>query len=472
MPGKYHIKTELDRAIHVMELLSEKDNFRNLSERVAFMHYLAKMLRRVSALLVDHKNKVCASIVDNSGIDYWTMKGAFEKCANDFRNVSDGGNLRTYDDDYLEETDDLYLDLTIQEVMDYDDQMYGESTFYKNSRLEEAHKVLLGSSVHLYERISKELGGIIGMLNDISQYEQSLPQILNDQYDNLYLEYEKNGWKTDKDKFKEHVLYQTTGHTNVLERLNRYYPIYLKEFSSSEQGCANVSNPWVYIYRHRNELSQDELHSIFYRLHCKRQLENCITYFDLVKEPQHKLVFKNKAAEELVTMLMPTILRYEGFEHSYQYVVVLMVCDDLKLTQTENSRRGLEFKDYINLFLDEDCHVKHPSTYNPYLNKLKGGHFGKLSKDNYYKTDYNDTEFEKLKDVYWYTLSLLNKVLCMEFPSVRFAGYLREEHPKTPSLKDFANASAKSIDRNKLFLLRDVLNGEIKDFLDLKEDHR
>ena len=164
MPGKYQIKAELERAIHVRDLLSEKDNFRNLSERVAFMHYLAKMLRRVSALLAEHRNNVCTSIVDNSGIDYRVMKGAFEKCANDFDNVSDGGNLRTYDEDYLEDIDDLFRDLTTQEVMSYDDQVFSENTFYKNSQLEGAHKILLDSSVHLHKRISKELGVIMGML--------------------------------------------------------------------------------------------------------------------------------------------------------------------------------------------------------------------------------------------------------------------------------------------------------------------
>lgn len=472
MPGKYQIKTELDRAIHVMGLLSEKENFRNLSERVAFMHYLAKMLRRVSALLADHKNNVCASIVDNSGIDYWVMKGAFEKCANDFENVSDAGNLRTYDADYIEEPDALYRDFNTKEVMDFDNQEFGESNFYKNSQLEDAHKVLLDSSVHLYKRLSNEFGVIIGMLNDIYRYEQSLPGILVEQYDKLYLGYETDEWKSDKDKFKGNVLYQISGHTSILESLKLYYPIYLNEFSSSEQGCVNVSNPWIYIYRHRNELSRDDLHSIFYRLHCKRQLENCIAYFDLIKEPQYKLIFKNKAAEELVTMLMPTIAKYEGFKFSYQYVVVLMVCDDLGLTQQENMKRGKEYVAFMNPLLNEEFWASDASTYNPYLRKLNEIAFGRLSKDNYYKSKYNDTEFEKLKDVYWYTLSFINKVLRFDIKTSRFAGYLHEEHPKVPLIKDLLDASGKSIDRNRLFLLRDVLNGEIKEFLDLKEDNR
>ena len=452
-----------------MELLSEKDNFRNLSERVAFMHYLAKMLRRVSALLADHKNKVCASIVDNSGIDYRAMKGAFEKCANDFENVSDGGYLRTYDNDNLEDIDDLYRDLTTQEVMKYDDQVFGESTFYKNSQLKNAHKVLLDSSAHLYERIRKELSVIIGMLYDIYQYEQSLRSCIQEKYDKLYLEYEENEWKLDKEKFKEHTLYQITGHTCVVERLNRYYPIYLDEFNQYEHGCANAQKPFGYIFQHRKELSQDDLHGIFYRLHCKRTLENCIAYFDLVKEPQYKLIFKNRAMEELVTMLMPTITNYKGFKYAYQFVVVLMVCDDLKLTQTKNKKRGAQYVAFMNQNLKEEFWASDSSTYNPYLRKLKGRNFRKLSKDNYYNTEYNDTEFEKLKDVYWYTLSVVNKVLKLDLKPSRFAGYLRTEHPKTPPIIDFANTSAKSIDRNRLFLLRDVLNGEIKEFLDLNK---
>ena len=467
MPGKYQIKAELERAIHVMDLLSEKDNFRNLSERVAFMHYLAKMLRRVSALLAEHRNNVCNSIVDNSGIDYRAMKGKFDKCANDFENVMDGGYLRSYDADYLEESDDLFHDFTTQEVMHYDDQEFSENTFYKNHQLENAHKVLLDSSVHLYTRISKELEVIVGMLQGIYQYERDLLTSIRTKYDELYWNYEKEQWRSKKEKFKENILYQISGFECIEERLKRYYPIYLNEFKASEQICYNTENPCTYISQHRKELSHDDLHSIFYRLYCKRTLENCITYFDLVKEPQYKLIFKNKAVEELVTMLMPTILTYKGFEHSYQYVVVLMVCDDLKLSQTENSRRGLEFKDYINQFLEDDCQVKHQSTYNPYLNKLNESHFGRLSKDNYYNTEYNDTEFGKLSDVYWYTLSVINKVLKLKLEPSRFAGYLKAEHPQTPSIKDFADAFAKSIDRNRLFLLRDVLNGEIKEFLGL-----
>lgn len=467
MPGKYHIKTELDRAIQVMELLSEKENFRNLSERVAFMHYLAKMLRRVSALLADHKNNVCSSIVDDSGIDYRAMKGAFEKCANDFENTSDGGHLRTYDNDYIEDIDDLFRDLTTNEVIDYDNHFYNENTFYKNSQLESAHKILLDSSMHLHDRISRELEVIIGMLNDIYQYDQSLQSCIQEKYDKLYIKYEENEWKSDKEKFKEHTLYQITGHECVKERLIRYYPIYLNEFNQYEHGCANTPKPYTYIYRHRKNLSTDDLNSIFYHLHCKRKLEDCIAYFDLVNEPAHKLVFKNKAAEELVTLLLPTILQYEGFKYSYQYVVVLMVCDDLKLTQTENSKRGKEYKDYLNPFLQEEFWVSHASTYNPYLKKLEECNFGRLSKGNYYNTQYDDAEFERLKDVYWYTLSLINKVLSFNIRTSRFAGYLWEEHPKVPSIKELLDASDKSIDRNRLFLLRDVLNGEIKDFLDL-----
>lgn len=453
-----------------MELLSEKDNFRNLSERVAFMHYLAKMLRRVSALLADHKNNVCSSIVDNSGIDYRAMKGAFDKCANDFENVSDGGYLRTYDNDNLEYIDDLYRDLTTQEVMKYDDQVFGESTFYKNSQLEGAHKVLLDCSVHLHERISKELGVIIGMLTDIFQYDQSLRECIQEKYNKLYWEYEENEWLSEREKFKENILYQIAGHKSPLDRLKRYQPIFINEFSSSEQGCANTPKPYNYIYRNRKELSQDDLHSIFYRLHCKRELENCIAYFDMVKEPEHKLVFKNKAVEELVTMLMPIITQYDGFKHAYQYVVVLMVCDDLKLSQTENKKRGAQYVAFMNQNLKEKFWASDSSVYNPYLNKLNYGHFGRISKGNYYNTKYNDTEFGKLSDVYWYTLSVLNKVLRLELPSSRFAGYLRAEHPNTPPIKNFADAFAKSIDRNRLFLLRDVLNGEIEEFLGLNED--
>lgn len=471
MPGKYQTKSELDRAIQVMGLLSEKENFRNLSERIAFMHYLAKMLRRVSALLAEHKNNVCTTIVDNSGIDYFSMKSAYEKCLHDFENAMDRGYLRSYDADNLEEADDLYRDFTTQEVMKYDDQMFGESTFYKNSRLEDAHKVLLDSSVHLYNRVIKELGCVIGMLDDIGQYDYSLKECIQEKYEEAYSKYVDDKWVRDRDNFKENILYQISGHPCILDRLNRYYPIYLKELTSSEQGCINTSKPYVYIFHHRKELSQEDLRSIFRRLHCKRQLENCITYFDLIKEPKYKLIFKNKAAEELVTMLMPTIVRYEGFRHSYQYVVVLMVCDDLGLTQTENSRRGAEYVAFMNQYLKEEFWASDSSTYNPYLRKLNGGHFGRLSRDNYHQTEYNDTEFEKLKDVYWFTLSLLNKVLGIKQPSPLIAGYLHEEHKKVPLIKNLLDASDKAIDTNRLFLLRDVLNGEIEEFLELNEVH-
>ena len=201
MPGKYQIKAELERAIHVMELLSEKDNFRNLSERVAFMHYLAKMLRRVSALLVLHKDKVCASIVDNSGIDYVTLTGDFAKFLRCFKNVSDKGLLRVYDEELIEESDNPYLELTVDNVMKYDEEDFHEDTFYINSNLRSAHKVLLSNSVHLYTRIENELNEIIKMLGMIQGHLDDLEteDVLHKKYDDLYKEYENNKWRSDKE---------------------------------------------------------------------------------------------------------------------------------------------------------------------------------------------------------------------------------------------------------------------------------
>ena len=469
MPGKYQIKAELERAIHVMDLLSEKDNFRNLSERVAFMHYLAKMLRRVSALLVLHKDKVCASIVDNSGIDYVTLTGDFAKFLRCFKNVSDKGLLRVYDEELIEESDNPYLELTVDNVMKYDEEDFHEDTFYINSNLRSAHKVLLSNSVHLYTRIENELNEIIKMLGMIQGHLDDLEteDVLHKKYDDLYKEYENNKWRSDKEKFKLHILHQIAGYQHKLEGLKNYSQIYMDQLHQDIKKCCTSSKPYRYILSKRKEISDEDLSDIFFRLHCKRTLGNCIAYFDLVKEPEHKLIFKNKAVEEFVTMLMPTIAKYDGFKYAYQYVVVLMVCDDLKLTQTDNSRRGAEYVDFMNQNLKEEFWASDSSTYNPYLRKLNGAHFGKLSKDNYYKTEYNNTEFEKLKDVYWYTLSVINKVLKLKLEPSRFAGYLRAEHPKTPPIKDFADAFAKSIDRNRLFLLRDVLNGEIKEFLEL-----
>lgn len=82
------------------------------------------------------------------------------------------------------------------------------------------------------------------------------------------------------------------------------------------------------------------------------------------------------------------------------------------------------------------------------------------SKEGEDKVRYND-----LKDTYHYCLTVINRVLGYDLEEKGFADYLCISHDKAPTLEQLTDANGRPLNQEELFLYRDVINGEISDFL-------
>ena len=162
---------DLEKALEILKFACAKENFGCLTERVYYMFYLYRVLGRILYLLKQHYDKAKTTIVDISGINYSEMANLFNTYKRSLHDACDGGYLRSYDIDDIENDDDTYVDFSAIEVINnemvYDDKYVDET----NKRIQ---KSLLESSIGQYERIEKIIDSIIEKLNKLSENENSL----------------------------------------------------------------------------------------------------------------------------------------------------------------------------------------------------------------------------------------------------------------------------------------------------------
>jgi hypothetical protein len=90
--------------------------------------------------------------------------------------------------------------------------------------------------------------------------------------------------------------------------------------------------------------------------------------------------------------------------------------------------------------------------------KLLGSRFGELDETTIKKTGFTTDEYEKLKDYYWLTFSIINKVLGREASQEGYAAYLHEEHKNTPDINDFVNYQNEGVKERLATLKRALEN--------------
>ena len=452
---------ELEKALEILKFACTKENFGCLSERVYYMFYLNRVLGRMLYLLKQHYEKTQKTIVDISGINYSEMANLFNTYKHSLHDACDGGYLRSYDIDDIENDDDTYVDFTAIEVINnervYDDKYVDETT----KRIQNS---LLESSISQYERIEKIIGSIIEQLNKLSENENSLnsSDCQKERYSIMIANCEGK-WLNAKDKFKAYTVNHLYIYGNEKERgMKVLQDDLLETFSEKEREFVLCKHPHKYLYQRRHELCDKSVDELLIKRRKYEYYDNCQKYFTLKHMASYENLFVNVAAEKMMNVLMPNIIRYDGFMSNYKYVVVLLVCYDLGLSKSTGC--GTELMLFINGYIGKDEQIKDASSFNRVKKPLGDKHFGKMnppnSKEREDKLRYND-----LKDTYHYCLTVINRVLGYDLEEKGFADYLCISHDKAPTLEQLTDANGRPLNQEELFLYRDVINGEISDFL-------
>lgn len=232
----------------------------------------------------------------------------------------------------------------------------------------------------------------------------------------------------------------------------------LGEVAILNEQIKNEKEPLAYLLSQRDKLSQAQLKSHMKFVVCLKLLRQRIELYDLRQSATgaYKDLFTCRAAQELVTTLVPTISTYVDFRHGYQYAAFGMAMMDLGLTDAEK-RNGVQLMNFVNEAFKED--IEQASTLTRLTGKLLGSRFGELDETTIKKTGFTTDEYEKLKDYYWLTFSIINKVLGREASQEGYAAYLHEEHKNTPDINDFVNYQNEGV-KERLATLKRALENQ------------
>lgn len=452
---------ELEKALETLKYACNKENFGCLTERVYYMFYLYRVLGRILYLLKQHYEKVKTTIVDISGIKYLEKANLFNTYKRSLYDACDGGYLRSYDIDDIENDDDTYIDFSAKVVIKneeiYDDKYVDETT----KRIQNS---LLESSISQYERIEKIIDSIIEQLEKLSENENSLNSndCQKERYSIMIANCEGK-WLNAKDKFKAYTINHLFTYKKEKERgMKVLQEDLLETFSEKEREFVLCKHPHRFLYQKRHELCDRSVDDLLIKRRKYEYYDNCQKYFALKQKASYENLFVNVAAEKMMNVLMPNIIRYDGFMSNYKYVVILLACYDLGLSKSTGC--GTELKLFINGYIGKDEQIKDASSFNRVKKPLGDKHFGKINPPNSQEGE-DKLRYNDLKDTYHYCLTVINRVLGYDLEEKGFADYLCISHDKAPTLEQLTDANGRPLNQEELFLYRDVINGEISDFL-------
>lgn len=234
----------------------------------------------------------------------------------------------------------------------------------------------------------------------------------------------------------------------------------IKVLAELNERYLDGQRPAAFIVENRDKLTMEDVARHFRFVRCRKLLIRHIERFDLLKpaDEEYSILFVNKAAQELAILLKPTIAITVDFRYDYQYAALQMAMQDLGLIYCEKNN-GLQMMKYINsVYKPKDEQIKDQTTLTKWTGKLLGHKFGMMDENNLIG-NYDNTDFEKLKDRYWLCISIINKVVGRDLRELGFATYLYKEHERTPSISDYRNIEGQSI-MERLAEIKSVIRGE------------
>lgn len=287
----------------------------------------------------------------------------------------------------------------------------------------------------------------------------------------LEQQYEESMWEIDRERLlsetKEYIVLCNRSNSKdtfelFLQRKEREAtdPHDNKVLAELNECYLAGQRPAGFIVEHRDKLSIEDLAKHFCFVRCHRMIAQHIERFDLVGAPdkEYKDLFVNRAAQELVLLLEPTINRCVDFRHNYQYAALIMAMQDLGLVYCDRSN-GIQMKDFLNVsYLKNAEPIKDQKTLTEWTGKLLQKSFGKMDERNL-QGNFTQKDFGKLKDYYWLCLSIINKVVQVDLKKMHFATYLYKEHEKTPSITDYRNPAGESV-MERMAVLKDSISSE------------
>lgn len=227
-----------------------------------------------------------------------------------------------------------------------------------------------------------DLDRIIQSFRNIAESEKMLKADLDKRtklYQLMAKDYQENEWKNDQQYIREELddYIRQYGYTKeslqaFLKRLERDALNHARhgDVATINHHYLNQNSHVSYIYHSRHQLTKQDIRHHFYFVNSRNLVLQEIELFDL-RQPApgaEANLFTNRAAKELVELLIPAITARVDFDYSYQYAAWVKAMMDLNLIRHDKSNRML-ITNYVNKKFKENLDK---STLFRYLNKDEG----------------------------------------------------------------------------------------------------
>ena len=314
-----------------------------------------------------------------------------------------------------------------------------------------------------------ELNSIHNMLIELKNYEEVLFQELDLKYDNICKRYKEGKWKDAKDKLK-FLISETLNGLEIIEDKKNAIELLIKKnrlnYSSTEKDFVATDNPALYLFKHRKEISEDEMYSLIQARFVEETLESIKTYFNLKDESNYNLLFTDLASCKFVTIILPSLVEYDNFENKYQRISILLACHDLGLTKWDSNQCVSSFHQLVNEALKyKEDKTSNARTYQTYYSKLSEKRFHiLLNKDNITSEEKNT--IDNLRDGYHFALSTLCLALGKEYPPYTdLPSNMKKIHAAAIHPNKLHDKNGILINHKLLNRYRMVINGDVKEYV-------
>lgn len=322
--------------------------------------------------------------------------------------------------------------------------------FCGNRKAQECYFDATRLAYKMHDMIFLGLEGIVKLIQGMHDHQQMLPvhpEMRTTRWQRMVDDYREHEWENDKQLFlkrrDDHVSQYGCDKTSLTELMKQIDNEAVNQLFGGIVATLNrhylyQDDHVTYVFENRNQLTREHIIQHLKFIHIHKLLEQEIALCDL-RQPAvgaYADLFTSRAAQELAEILAPVIAKHVDFRHNYHYAAWAMAMMDMGLIYAER-RNGAQMMHFINRhFLKGDNQMKSQNQLTQWINKLAGRKFGQLTPDNLSKTLLNEDDFMKLKDAYWQSLSIINKVLQNDLRTMGFAPYLHLPHPQTPQIED------------------------------------
>lgn len=467
-----NIERKLNHVLQMGENIINMYRHITCTERVSLMLAMTAAVKQVCSNMRNVAAYLRKNLLDEFRIDYILYARKIEDLLKIWREELKGAPI-FHNLDTLKRPITNPDEIVLKEDTDYD--MTIKQNDEDDFNFKETRIGLLKNATLMCESIEDGLEQMSRILRGISSDYQNLKEDVKKQDDCLNkLEelYEEAMWEDDKKRLigevKEFIVLCNNSNNKdtfelFLERMDRQAtdPHDIMALAELNEWYLSGQRPAGFIVENRDRLSFEDIARHFCFVRGRNLVSRKVESFDLLQpaDDDYKDLFVNKASQELIFLLVPTLESYVDFKRNYQFAALQMAMMDLGLVYNDRGN-GIQMRDFTNsTFLQKsDKTIKDQTTLTQWTGKLLGGMFGAMD-EQHLKGNYGKDDFEKMKDYYWLCLSIINKVVQLDLEELQFAPYLYEDHEKTPNITDYRNNEGQSI-MERLSILKSVIKGE------------